>query len=262
MKKYLSLLLILALCCGISVGMSLTASAEEAFAVGTAGSVITLLPADGTPSESPKPTDSNPFGIKTTHDVTYWNFGGGGDGRSVAFEFEAPAAGDYYLAINYNSANTRTLLVTVNDGEAQALSFARNSDVWGDNAASSKVYWNNYIVKVTLVEGSNRLVLGMKGTSGAPMFSALTLWPVSEWLTSVDNPTVDSAKTVASDSAFDGFGFDVGSDLGSVTWDVKIATPGTYKISIAYSTSSAVAPTARIVPSLSIRKTSPAPLIP
>ena len=241
MRKILATLLATALCLTLLGGLSFSAATVDDFTVGTADTVITLLPADGTPSEQPVASSTNPFAIKETHGVTYWNFGGGGDGRSVAYVFDAPASGDYYLAINYNSKNARTLLVTANGGATQTLSVVQNSTEWGDNTDASKVNWNYHIVKVTLVKGSNRLVLGMNGTTGAPMFSELKLWPVSEWLTSGDNPTVVSATAKESLSGFDATAYDVGNDVGTISWDVNIAIPGTYKAFVAYSTSSGVA---------------------
>lgn len=239
MRKIIATLLTAALCFVLFAGLQL--SAAETNVVGTSESVITLLPAAGTPSEQPDSSSSNPFGIKETHGVTYWNFGGGGNGRYVTYVFDAPVSGDYYLAINYNSKNARTLLVTVNDGATQTLSFVQNSSQWGDNTDASTVNWNYHVVKIPLVKGSNRLVLGMNGTSGAPMFSELKFWPSSEWLTAGDNPTVVSATVVESASGFDSTGYDVGQDAGSISWDLDIAVPGTYKVSVAYSTSSGVA---------------------
>ncbi len=224
----------------------LTASLIQDFAVGTAQTAITLLPENGTPSDTSETAVSQGFKMGTAHDVTYWSFGNNGDGRTVTYTFDVDRPGDYYLAINYNNATgnstARMLTVTVN-GAAQTVTTKRNTNYWGDKTDTTDITWSYYIVKVTLVPGSNTLVLGMNGTNGAPMLADLQLWPASEWLTSADTYTASGAEysLVQDDttlSAFDGACFNAGNQLATVTWNVDIPTAGVYKVLIPYSSNS------------------------
>ena len=197
---------------------------------------IIVLPGAGTPSEEPDASASNPFSMKTTQGVTYWNFGGGGNGRSVSFTVNAERAGSHYMAIRYNSKNARTLIVTVN-GTAQTVSVVQNSASWGDSDTATNIIWSYHIITVDLKQGENTVVIGMNGTAGAPMFSDLRFWSVNEWHTAADNPILSSGVTqISSDSGFDDLGYDVGQN-GSLSWNLTVPVSGTYKITGAYSTS-------------------------
>ncbi len=200
---------------------------------------ITVLPEEGTPSEEPVAGASNPFAMKTTQGVTYWNFGNGGNGRSVSFTVNAPAAGEYYLAIRYNigSNTTRYLNVTVNGALAETVTFSRNSNSWGDSTTATNIIWSYHIIRVALKAGDNAVTLGMNGTAGAPMFSDLRFWPIGEWHTAIDSPVLSAGvKQISSASGFDDLAYDVGQN-GSLTWTLNVPVGGTYKITAAYSTS-------------------------
>ncbi len=232
-KTLLAIILILALLTGILFATFLTSSAAEEFTVGTEKTSIVLMPEDGTPSD-----DS--FSLASTHGVSYWNVGNNGDGRSVTYAFNAPVAGDYYLAINYNNGSTlaRMLSVTVNGGDNQTFTAVRNSAKWADNADASTITWGYHIVKVTLVKGENTLIVGMNGTTQAPIFSDMMLWPTSEWLTSADTYVAegDEYSLVDSASAFDGKCFNSGNSPATVTWNVTIPKDGLYRVTLPYST--------------------------
>ncbi len=201
---------------------------------------ITLLPVDGTP-----------FGgtaMATTQGVTYWNFGNGGDGRSVSFSVTAETEGEYYLAICYNSKNARTLLVTAN-GTSQTVSVAKNSNSWGDSTTATDIVWSYHIVTVSLEKGQNTVTLGMNGTNPAPMFSDLMLWPKTQWLTVSDNPTLAGAdaETLEKIFAFDGTVFNVGNTPGTVTWYVTVPVSGTYTALIPYASGNSSLPISLLV---------------
>ncbi len=196
---------------------------------------ITLLPGDG--------SSANGATMATTHGVPYWNFGNGGDGRSVTFTVNAETEGEYYLAICYNSKNARTLLVTAN-GTSQTVSVAKNSNSWGDSTTATDIVWSYHVITVILEKGQNTLTVGMNGTNPAPMFSDLMLWPKDEWLTVSDNPTLTGASVPLTGMpfAFDGTVFNVGNNPGTVTWYVTVPVSGTYTAKIPYSGLNSSAP--------------------
>ena len=236
-RSLLSLLLTLALVSGLVFAVPFAGSAAEANTVGTADTAITLLPADGTPSEIDTST-TNPFAIKTTHGVTYWNFGAGNSARAVTYTFDAPVAGDYYLAINFNTKNARQLNVSTNGGATQTASFVQNSAQWGDHSDASTVTWGYGMVKVTLVKGENTLVLARAEGTNAPMFADLILYPASEWLTAADSPVTTGKEGIVIDSAasFDGKALDANNTPSTVTWNITVPSDGLYRLSYAYST--------------------------
>lgn len=226
MRKILATLLVSVFCLGLLGGMTFFAETAE------------LIPAEAAPTVLAPDTATltGDVEIATVGGVTYHNFGNNNSDLAVSYAVNVDHAGDYYLGILYNigSNTTRQLNLSVNEGTAETLTFTRNSNAWGDK--TENVRWTYRIASISLEKGANTIKLAMNGTASAPMISSLTLWTAEEWLTANDNPTIDSASAVSYETGFDGIGYDVGSDPGTIAWDVDIAVPGTYKISVAYST--------------------------
>lgn len=233
MRKILATLLAAALCLTLLGGLSFSAATVNDFTVGTADSAVVSLAKDAQRHAACDPSMSTDQYVNPVNATT-------GDLATYAFNVEA--AGDYYVGILYNSATTgRYLNVSVNGGTAAGIEFLKNSGAWGDKTNG---LWYYHIIRATFVAGANTVKLSLDGTNKGVMVSDITAWPVSEWLTYADNPTTSGEQYSLVDcaSSFDGKCFNAGNKTATVTWNVAIATPGTYRISVPYSSTRSSVP--------------------
>ena len=152
---------------------------------------------------------------------------------SVNFTVTVPNAGEYYLAIGYNTGNERRFDLNVNGTDLGQYVCTKNGAWYAATAY--------HFVKVSLMAGENTVQVARPasyGKTGAPCIQELRVYSTAEWHSYSDNPSFSGSTTLtAVPTGLDGYCYDVGQN-GFVSWKVIVPVSGRYKITAAYSSSS------------------------
>ncbi len=148
---------------------------------------------------------------------------------SIDFTVNAPKAGQYYIAVGYNTANEREFELIVNDFSYGHFTCAANGSWYGG--------WSYQIIKVDLNAGKNEISVGRYLTYAPVVVSELRVSSVSEWLLPSDATTLTGGANVVTDNyySFNGEHFDFGQG-GSASWKVIAPANGKYRLTVSYST--------------------------
>ena len=148
---------------------------------------------------------------------------------SIVFTVNAPRAGEYYIAVGYNTANERRFEMFVNGTSYGDFICPANGTWYGG--------WSYQIVKVNLKAGANTVSIAKYFSYDPVIISELRVSPVYEWLLPSDANSLAGGAVVQPDTyySFNGEHFDFGQN-GSATWKVTVPANGSYRLVFTYST--------------------------
>ncbi|MBE6583248.1 MAG: hypothetical protein E7648_08325, partial [Ruminococcaceae bacterium] len=170
-----------------------------------------------------------PSGFKagtTTDGVEYVDFNN--KAGTIEFTVNAPEAGQYFIAVGYNTANERRFELVVN-GQSYGAYVCPKNGAWYEG-------WSYQIIKVTLNTGENKVTVGRYPGYDPVIISELRVSPVREWLFPSDADSFSGGAVVNKDTYynFNGEHIDFGQN-GSATWNVSVPYNGSYRLIFTYS---------------------------
>ncbi len=149
---------------------------------------------------------------------------------TIDYTVNVERAGEYYVAVAYNTANERRFELIVNGKSYGAYVCPATGTAWYGN-------WSYQIIKVTLNAGDNTVSVGRYLTYAPVVAAELRVSPVYEWLLPSDADAFGGGAVVNEDTYynFNGEHIDFGQN-GSATWNVTVPYNGSYRLIFTYST--------------------------
>ena len=150
---------------------------------------------------------------------------------SVDFTVNVETAGEYYIGIGYGSKNNRYIGLKVNGTDFGSYGCPAN----GTSYYSVPI--SHDFEKITLNAGDNSVSLYRPSGQAGASIAEIVLFPVSDWLTYADAPTLGGSAAAQSATGSYGihdYGYTAGSSTGTVTWNATIPVSGTYTVTVPY----------------------------
>ncbi len=186
------------------------------------------LPTEGVDVYSPHDAVyPSTFKAGTTDDgIEYVDFNN--KSGSIDFTVTVPKAGEYFIAVGYNTANERRFELLVNGTSYGVFVCPANGSWYGG--------WSYQIAKVTLNAGENEVVIGKYLGYDPVVISDIRVSHVSEWLFPSNADSLSGGAKVVYDTyhSFNGEHLDFGQN-GSATWNVTVPYNGAYRVIFTYS---------------------------
>ncbi|MBO5040417.1 MAG: DUF4982 domain-containing protein [Clostridia bacterium] len=148
---------------------------------------------------------------------------------TIDYTVNVERAGEYYVAVAYNTANERRFELIVNGKSYGAYVCPATGTAWYGN-------WSYQIIKVTLNAGDNTVSVGRYLTYAPVVAAELRVSSVHEWWLPSDADSFSGGAVVNKDTYynFNGEHIDFGQN-GSATWNVSVPYNGSYRLIFTYS---------------------------